>query len=844
MLLIPTEVNTDAAGSVIVLQPQSPLDSNTSYTFHITNGVADTSGASFVPYQCIFTTGGQTVPVDPNIAFSKVSLPTATGQYFTGVTMGPDGKLYANTETGQIFQFPVNTDGTLGSPNIYTLPDSPRLITGIAFDPASTATSMKIWISNGAPQYSNAADFSGEISAVNVSGTSFSGYQVYVTGLPRSNSNHLNNQPVFGPDGALYVSQGSNSSMGAPDSVWGFRAEHLLNAAVLRLNIQLIETYVTQNNTALNVQTDSLPAGQTAYNPYAANAPLTIYATGIRNAYDLIWDSNGHLYAPTNGSAAGGNIPGTPAGVTPSAPAENNVAQAEDDYLYDIQQGGYYGHPYPVRGEYIFGGANPTSPAANDGIQTAYPLGTNPDPNYRGYAFDFGVHYSPDGAIEYTGNAFGGTLNGALLITRYSGGKDIEVLRTGSSGQITQSETGITGFTQFTDPVDVIEDPRTGDLYVAELGAQKLTLLRPIASGAIISPSASAFYFNDVTKAAASPAQTLTITNAGNQPLAIPGTGLSLVGSDASLFVITSRPSLPATIAPGASVSLSIVFNPGSSALGQHVAQLQIASNDPNSPLTLISLRAVTTRGLGGSLEPSLQAILNLFQIPDNVGTADPTQTYFNTPPNTPNDEVVMQELAKAGSGNVTVTPLATFIASITPSAGFGYYTAGTPDSRVPLFTIGAADAQTVDPTAIGLTSFDPGSTEFGIFASFDAFPSTTTGTARIAYSEDLFNTYDTTNHRKVRFYPLKTAAGSVVPNARFCHRGLRRRSVLRLQRPGRNYPQCESRPGSSQNRNAKCGGYRYRIRPLAHAVCLQQDSESGCSLAQRDARHQRFANR
>ena len=158
-------MNTDAAGSVIVLQPQSPLDSNTSYTFHITNGVADAGGAHpSCRTRCILTTGGQTVPVDPNIAFSKVSLPTATGQYFTGVTMGPDGKLYANTETGQIFQFPVNTDGTLGSPNIYTLPDSPRLITGIAFDPASTATSMKIWISNGAPQYSNAADFSGEIA--------------------------------------------------------------------------------------------------------------------------------------------------------------------------------------------------------------------------------------------------------------------------------------------------------------------------------------------------------------------------------------------------------------------------------------------------------------------------------------------------------------------------------------------------------------------------------------------------------------------------------------------------------------------------------------------------------
>jgi glucose/arabinose dehydrogenase len=504
--------------------------------------------------------------------------------------MGPDGDLYANTETGKIYQFPVNTDGTLGTPVIYSLPDGPRLITGIAFDHSSTATNMKIWISSGAPQYSNAPDFSGEISAVNVTGSTFSGYQAYIVGLPRSNSNHLNDQPVFGPDGALYWCQGSNTSMGAPDSVWGYRQEHLLNAAILRLNIQWAEQYVATNKTALNVQTDSLPAGQTAYNPYAVNAPLTLYATGIRNAYDLIWDSNGHLYAPTNGAAAGGNIPATPVGVTPSAPAENNVLQAEDDYLYDIVPGGYYGHPDPARGQYIFGGGNPTTPATNDAIQTAYPLGTNPDPNYKGYAFDFGVHYSPDGSIEYTGNAFGGALNGALLITRYSGGKDIIVLRTGSNGQITSSETGITGLTQFNDPVDVIEDPRNGDLYVAELGAEKLTLLRPIASGAAISVSSPTLQFNAVAKGSPSPAQTITISNTGNQPLAIPGTGLSLIGTDATLFVITSRPSLPTTIAPGGSITLSIEFNPGSSALGLHTAQLQIASNDPNHPLTLINL--------------------------------------------------------------------------------------------------------------------------------------------------------------------------------------------------------------------------------------------------------------
>ena len=63
-----------------------------------------------------------------------------------------------------------------------------------------------------------------------------------------------------------------------------------------------------------------------------AGAPLTIYATGVRNAYDLLWHSNGQLYAPTNGSAAGGN---TAAGG--GVPPITGLPQPETDYLFRIQ---------------------------------------------------------------------------------------------------------------------------------------------------------------------------------------------------------------------------------------------------------------------------------------------------------------------------------------------------------------------------------------------------------------------------------------------------------------------------------------------------------------------------
>ena len=173
--------------------------------------------------------------------------------------------------------------------------------------------------------------------------------------------------------------------MGGPDSAWGMRQEHLLNAAVLQIDLNAIAQRRKDGQGPLNVKTE----GAGAYDPSAKNAPLKLYATGIRNGYDLIWASNGHLYVPSNGSAAGGTTP-TGGGVTGSS----NVAYTEPDYLYDVVQGGYYGHPNPAAGQWVMDGGNPTSGVDPDEVPT-YPVGTQPDSNYRGAAFDFGTNYSP-----------------------------------------------------------------------------------------------------------------------------------------------------------------------------------------------------------------------------------------------------------------------------------------------------------------------------------------------------------------------------------------------------------------------------------------------------------------
>jgi hypothetical protein len=231
-------VNTTGGGDAIVLTPKALLDANTTYTFEINDGVKDTGGVAFVPFVMSFTTGAASAPADPRIAFEKVQLTVATGHQYSGLTIGPDGKLYASTAEGLIHRFEIRPDGTLGAPQVIrTVQDNNggnRFVTGITFDPSSTASNPILWVSHNFYVLEGAPEWTGKISRL--SGADLGTYQDYVVGLPRAVRDHLTNQMAFGPDGKLYVSQGSISAMGAPDNAWGLRPERLLAGAILQLD--------------------------------------------------------------------------------------------------------------------------------------------------------------------------------------------------------------------------------------------------------------------------------------------------------------------------------------------------------------------------------------------------------------------------------------------------------------------------------------------------------------------------------------------------------------------------------------------------------------------------------
>lgn len=490
--LVPAVLHMSGGGDLIVLRPISLLDASTGYTFVVTSGLQDMSGAAFAPFSMSFTSGTASGGADASVAFEKVPLQTPAGKSLTCVVIGPDGMLYASVRNGEILRFPLEPDGTVGpAETLQSLRNAnggDRLLIGLRFDPASTAENLILWASHSHYAFSGALDWTGKITRL--SGQDLETVTDVVTRLPRSTRDHVTNQIDFGPDGALYFLQGSTTAMGAPDSAWGFRPERLLTAAVLRLDADTVTP-------PLDAKTEE--GG--VFDPYAPGSPLTIYASGVRNSYDLLWHRNGSLYVPTNGSASGGATPASPNPVHctnridqgihgdytgPVVPGIATVTQTEHDWLFRIEHLGYYGHPNPARCEWVMNGGNPTSGVDVAEI-TQYPVGTQPDRNWRGAVFDFGEHQSPDGLIESQSGAFDGALLGKLLVVRFSGGDDIIVLTPGIGGEIIRSQTGFPGMTGFNlNPLDLVENPSNGFIYLTEYGDQstaagaKLTLLRPI----------------------------------------------------------------------------------------------------------------------------------------------------------------------------------------------------------------------------------------------------------------------------------------------------------------------------------------------------------------------------
>ncbi len=807
--LVPTGNNTSGGFDIIVMTPVDLLEVNTTYTVVVTSGVTDQSGEAFAPEQFSFTTGTDGLPQPSDIQFIRQDLPNTAGfDKFASLDISPDNRLFALGLTGTLHIWDINADGTLTNYESFAL-GAPRLMIGLVFASDYTSANPSIWVTHNELGFNGATHFTGGLSKFTRSGNSFV-ETPYIVGLPRSRKDHLTNSLEFGPDGALYVTQGSISAMGDRDNAWGQQPETLLSAAVLRIDLNRLEAYRAANNAPLDVTTgettnNNLSDAQNYgfgdpelsttntdlsdptkfYNPQLGDAsPVTVFASGIRNAYDLTWHTNQELYVPTNGSASGGNAPETPATLpaacanrlddafrgefTDSVPAITNIP-TQNDLLFRAIENGYYGHPNPTRCEWVLNGGNPTS--GTDLVEVGlYPVGTNPDRNWGGISYNFFNNKSPNGVIEYRSPVFDGQLQGQLLVVRFSGGNDIIALRPDETTlDIPESNatTSIPGFTGFDNPLDLIEDTRNGNIYVSEFGDRngnmpdgKITLLRPNDIGEALVDATEQLIFSGPNQ---TPPKDVVLRNVGTAPLQV--SSLSITGVDGGSFDFDGgNPGTP-VINPGEGISIPITFTP-TRGEGTYNAGLRIISNDPATPVYTVSLNGLGTDGNGGNNEPSLQYVLDTFGYGITVGDDDLSTNLIHTDNTLQRnvlgpDEIVQPLFQRAGAGPVTVTPLSAYGPNQNGvTTVVGWYDPTNVAALNPLFTVPGTDSQTLSPAYTGADVFTPPlGQSFGFYSLWPFFSD------RVVYSEDRLNTWDDDLHH-VRVYPTKLANGTIVPNS------------------------------------------------------------------------------
>src|SRR5690606_5062672 len=241
--------------------------------------------------------------------------------------------------------------------------------------------------------------------------------------------------------------------------------------------------------------------------------------------------------------------------------------------------------------------ANPPQYAGSGGSK--YPSGVKADPNYRGVEWNLGFNKSPNGVIEYQSETFGGQLKGRMLIARFSNNNDLLFLQADSTtGKILgeQTSVGITGVPNstmsgvdgFNDPLEVVEDPRNGNLYVNQYNRggndQKLFLLRVPEEHRAPSLTASAdeLVFSTVINTT-SGSKSLTVTNESAEPITLQP---SVTGANAGEFTVTGG---GASVAAGATTTLSVAFKPGS-ATGHRQAVLALSGGDQSLQVGLHGL--------------------------------------------------------------------------------------------------------------------------------------------------------------------------------------------------------------------------------------------------------------
>ena len=356
---------------------------------------------------------------DAEIKFDQKVLNINLGGKTTGA-WGPDGRFYVGSRDGIInaYTFDDNYNVT-NVQEITTLQNLPNHeILGIAFNPfENDGSELKLYVShselyaneytypkNGGTGFDELVDFSpysGEVSVL--SGPDFSQREIVVDNLGVSNHDHGINGLAFDGNGDLLIAVGSNTNAGIPDDEIGGLDESPFTAAIVKAEItkpdfngniqyQLPADWVAPEG----LQVDPLTSqGFGGIVDVAPGVDVSVYASGLRNSYDLVYSTKGILYATENDANPGFGDYST------SATTQEFFDIDTQNEINIVEEGKYYGNPNRNRGR------------QDDRQNKYYPSYEPSNGDYTSPIKQHGAHIH--GVTEYRSTTFSEQLRGDLL---------------------------------------------------------------------------------------------------------------------------------------------------------------------------------------------------------------------------------------------------------------------------------------------------------------------------------------------------------------------------------------------------------------------------------------------
>jgi len=325
----------------------------------------------------------------------------------TAGVWGPDGRLYVTSLDGQLtaYTFDENYEllsstthaGVSGLSNHDTL--------GITINPFDPPEPVKLYLAHGDHYLHGGgtpnvfSPYTGQVSVL--TGPDFDVPVPLVTGLPVSNHDHGMNGLVFDHNGDLLISVGSMTNAGVKDPDSGDLPESPLSAAIVKAHTSKpgFQGAITYFETLSGLPNDDQRSGELV--DVAAGSDVTVHASGLRNAFGLVYTTAGRLYATDNGPNIG-------FGAASTGPTTQSTDPYDDDELNLIETGNYYGSPNRARGR-------------TDSRQNLYRAGLA-GPSSIPETFFQMVSWLPpssDGIDEYRADTFQGLIRGQLIVQEY-----------------------------------------------------------------------------------------------------------------------------------------------------------------------------------------------------------------------------------------------------------------------------------------------------------------------------------------------------------------------------------------------------------------------------------------